>query len=202
LRLVVTSAGNEQADPQHPGLDDVSPDCPPGSAEERYVRNNCRVAPTELPGVLTVSATGPVGYPGYDLWIADYSSVGMSRVDVAATPAQTSPGTAVTLTATIADQRYGSDLPQPIAAAEYFLDAPGADGTGVTMLPGDGMWGGLSEEVKAVVDTTALPLGRHYLLVHGRNASGDWGPFSAKFLTVSGPPTLFHLPLVVRGTES
>jgi subtilisin family serine protease len=42
------------------------------------------VVPAELPGVLTVSATGPVGYPDYNLWIADYSSVGMSRVDVAA----------------------------------------------------------------------------------------------------------------------
>jgi subtilisin family serine protease len=39
------------------------------------------VAPAELPGVLTVSATGPIGYPGYDLWIADYSTV---AVDVAA----------------------------------------------------------------------------------------------------------------------
>jgi subtilisin family serine protease len=48
------------------------------------VKNNCRVAPAELPGVLTVSATGPIGYPGYNLWIADYSSVGMSRVGVAA----------------------------------------------------------------------------------------------------------------------
>jgi subtilisin family serine protease len=48
------------------------------------VKNNCRVAPAELPGVLTVSATGPIGYPDYDLWIADYSSVGMSRVDVTA----------------------------------------------------------------------------------------------------------------------
>jgi subtilisin family serine protease len=82
--LIVTSAGNEQSDLQHPGLDTTSPDWPPGSEEERYVKNNCRVAPTELPGVLTVSATGPVGYPDYDLWIADYSSVGMSRVDVAA----------------------------------------------------------------------------------------------------------------------
>jgi subtilisin family serine protease len=82
--LIVASAGNEQADLQHPGLDDTSPDWPPDSAEERYVKNNCRVAPAELPGVLTVSATGPIGYPGYDLWIADYSSVGMSRVDVAA----------------------------------------------------------------------------------------------------------------------
>jgi subtilisin family serine protease len=82
--LIVTSAGNEQADLQHPGIDDTSPDWPPGSAEVRDVKNNCRVAPTELPGVLTVSATGPIGYPGYDLWIADYSSVGMSRVDVTA----------------------------------------------------------------------------------------------------------------------
>ncbi len=82
--LIVASAGNELADLQHPGFDDISPDWPPGSEEERYVQNNCRVAPAELPGVMTVSATGPVGYPGYDLWIADYSSVGMSRVDVAA----------------------------------------------------------------------------------------------------------------------
>jgi subtilisin family serine protease len=82
--LIVASAGNAQVDLQHPVYDDSSPDWPPGSEEERYVKNNCRVAPAELPGVLTVSATGPIGYPGYDLWIADYSSVGMSRVDVAA----------------------------------------------------------------------------------------------------------------------
>lgn len=82
--LIVTSAGNEASDLQHPGIDDTSPDWPPDTAEEREVGNNCRVAPTELPGAMTVSSTGPIGYPDYDLWIADYSSVGMSRVDVAA----------------------------------------------------------------------------------------------------------------------
>jgi subtilisin family serine protease len=82
--LIVASAGNEQADLQHPGLDTISPDWPPGNEEVRDVMNNCRVAPAELTGVLTVSSTGPIGYPGYDLWIADYSSVGMSRVDVTA----------------------------------------------------------------------------------------------------------------------
>lgn len=82
--MIVASAGNETADLQHPVIDDISPDWPPDSAEVRYVKNNCRVAPAELPGVLTVSATGPIGYPDYNLWIADYSSVGMSRVDVAA----------------------------------------------------------------------------------------------------------------------
>jgi len=82
--LIVASAGNEVEDLQHPGIDDISPDWPPGSEEVRDVQNNCRVAPAELPGVMTVSSSGPVGYPGYDLWIADYSSVGMSRVDVTA----------------------------------------------------------------------------------------------------------------------
>ena len=82
--LIVAAAGNESEDLQHPGLDTTSPDWPPGSAEIRDIKNNCVVAPTELPGVLTVSSVGPVGYPGYDLQIADYSSVGMSRVDVAA----------------------------------------------------------------------------------------------------------------------
>lgn len=82
--LVVAAAGNASVDLQHPGTDDISPDWPPGSEEERDVGNECRVAPAELPGVMTVSATGPIGYPGYDMWIADYSSVGMSRVDVTA----------------------------------------------------------------------------------------------------------------------
>lgn len=82
--LIVASAGNQQSDLQHPITDPISPDWPPDTAETRIVKNNCRVAPAELPGVLTVSATGPIGYPNYDLWIADYSSVGMSRVDVTA----------------------------------------------------------------------------------------------------------------------
>jgi subtilisin family serine protease len=82
--VIVASAGNQAADLQHPGTDGISPDWPPGTAEERDVGNECRVAPAELPGVVTVSATGPIGLAGYDLWIADYSSVGMSVVDVTA----------------------------------------------------------------------------------------------------------------------
>jgi subtilisin family serine protease len=65
-------------------LDTISSGWPPETNETRDVGSNCRVAPTELPGTLTVSATGPVGVPEYDLWIATYSSVGMSQVDVTA----------------------------------------------------------------------------------------------------------------------
>ncbi len=56
-------------------LDTISPDGPFDTPITREVGNNCRVLPAELPGVLTVSATGPVGYPGYTMNIASYSDV-------------------------------------------------------------------------------------------------------------------------------
>jgi subtilisin family serine protease len=74
--VIVAAAGNESDDLGHPVEDDISPDWPPDSAEEREVRNNCRVTPAELPGVVTVSATGVTT-------LASYSNVG-SPVDVAA----------------------------------------------------------------------------------------------------------------------
>jgi lantibiotic leader peptide-processing serine protease len=74
--VVVASAGNEFDDLGHPTTDDISPDWPPDSAVEREVRNNCRVAPAEIPGVITVSAVGPTT-------LASYSNVG-SPVEVTA----------------------------------------------------------------------------------------------------------------------
>jgi subtilisin family serine protease len=75
--VLVAAAGNEALDLRHPPqLDTISPDWPPGAAVAREIHNNCRVVPAELPGVITVSATGPVGYPGYTTNIAEYSSVG------------------------------------------------------------------------------------------------------------------------------
>ncbi len=74
--VIVASAGNEADDLGHPVEDDISPDWPPDSAETRTVRNNCRVAPAELTGVVTVSATGVNT-------LASYSNVG-SPVDVTA----------------------------------------------------------------------------------------------------------------------
>jgi lantibiotic leader peptide-processing serine protease len=82
--VIVASAGNAADDLQHPTIDEISPDWPPDTAQTRRVHNNCRVAPAELPGVVTVSATGPVDYPGYTMNLAEYSSVGMGVVDVTA----------------------------------------------------------------------------------------------------------------------
>ena len=74
--VIVASAGNESDDLGHPTTDDISPDWPPDTAVEREVRNNCRVAPAEIPGVITVSAVGPTT-------LASYSNVG-SPVEVTA----------------------------------------------------------------------------------------------------------------------
>jgi lantibiotic leader peptide-processing serine protease len=74
--LIVATTGNQALDLKHPEFDTISPDWPPDTAETRRVRNNCRVAPAELPGVIAVSAVGPLGIDGYTQWLASYSSIG------------------------------------------------------------------------------------------------------------------------------
>jgi subtilisin family serine protease len=75
--VIVASAGNEAQDLGHPDIDVISPDWPPDTAEVRDVRNNCQVAPAEIPGVITVSASGVSE-------LASYSNVGGPVVDVTA----------------------------------------------------------------------------------------------------------------------
>ena len=115
------------------------------------------------------------------------TSYGPDTKNLAVNPPDVPGGTLVNLTGTVLDQRYTGDPLTPIAAAEYFLDAPGADGSGSAMSPSDGAWGGTSKNVKAVVDTRGLSAGQHYILVHGKNNQGIWGPFTAVFLTISEP---------------
>jgi lantibiotic leader peptide-processing serine protease len=74
--VIVAAAGNEAQDLGHPTEDVISPDWPPDTEIVRTVRNDCRVTPAELPGVVTVSALG-VNV------LASYSNVG-TPVDVAA----------------------------------------------------------------------------------------------------------------------
>jgi subtilisin family serine protease len=74
--VIVAAAGNEAQDLGHPSEDTISPDWPPNTEETRRIRNNCRVAPAEVPGVLTVSASGVTT-------LASYSNVG-NPIDVTA----------------------------------------------------------------------------------------------------------------------
>jgi subtilisin family serine protease len=74
--VIVAAAGNEAQDLGHPSEDSISPDWPPDTAVTRQVRNNCRVTPAELTGVVTVSASGVNT-------LASYSNVG-NPIDVTA----------------------------------------------------------------------------------------------------------------------
>ena len=56
--VLVAAAGNDGIDLNHPTADEISPDYPPGAAVTRPVNNNCVVLPTEIPGVVVVTATG------------------------------------------------------------------------------------------------------------------------------------------------
>jgi lantibiotic leader peptide-processing serine protease len=75
--VIVAAAGNEADDLGHPTTDEISPDWPPDTAVTREVRNNCRVTPAEIPGVVTVSASGVTT-------LASYSNTGGPIVDVTA----------------------------------------------------------------------------------------------------------------------
>lgn len=115
------------------------------------------------------------------------TSYGPDTETVAVSPLVVTPGELAQLTATVADHRYSGDPLKPVAAAEYFVDTPGADGAGSAMAPADGNWGSTTEGVVATLDTTGLPTGAHYILVHGRSNTGDWGPFTAVWLYVLEP---------------
>jgi subtilisin family serine protease len=75
---VIASAGNFNQDLSKTLIDTISPDFPPGSEEEREVTNACLRIPSELPGVVAVSATGDLSLKSF------YSDYGLGVVDIAA----------------------------------------------------------------------------------------------------------------------
>ncbi|HEV8595293.1 MAG TPA: hypothetical protein VGR51_07160, partial [Thermoplasmata archaeon] len=95
------------------------------------------------------------------------------------TPADVPTGVALTVSGTASDGfRNG------IAAAEFFVDAIGADGTGTPMDPGDGSFGGPAEPVTWTGILAATP-GVHPIYAHARSVLGTWGlpaaaPFTAR----------------------
>ena len=115
------------------------------------------------------------------------TSYGPDAQSLAVNPYAVFQGQPIDLSATITDDRYDTDPLYPINAAEYFIDAPGEDSEGIAMLPSDGGWGENSEDVEALVDTSATNPGKHYLLVHGMNDLGIWGPFTAVFFEIQTP---------------
>jgi hypothetical protein len=110
-------------------------------------------------------------------------------------------GTPVTLEAIVNDTRYsqnnGTEPTQNIATAEVYIDIPPwqTGAVAVAMTASDGGFSSAVESVTATLDTAELSIGRHTLFVRGRDADGNWGAFSAIFLTVTAPSeTPTHTP--------
>jgi carboxypeptidase T len=124
---------------------------------------------------------------------------GPDAIGLSATPNDAPGGIPVNLSATILDQRYGSDTLQPVMAAEYFIDTPGEDDTGTPMAPNNGDWGETSEGAEAIINTSLLSEGQHYILVHGMSNDGFWGPFTAVFFNITNSGwNNIYLPLAQK----
>jgi hypothetical protein len=106
-------------------------------------------------------------------------------------------GTLVALSATASDTRYnnsnGTEPTQNIAAAEYYVDTPPwvTGSTAIAMSASDGSFNSRTENVEATIDTTCLSEGKHIIFVRGQDVNGNWGAFSAIFLSVSPVCVLF-----------
>jgi carboxypeptidase T len=99
-------------------------------------------------------------------------------------------GQPVTISAQLNDGRYSSnngiEPTQAVAGADVYLGQPPWAGTPVSvpMVARDGNFNGTIELADATFNTSLLPPGRHLLFVEGRDALGNRGPISAKFLDV------------------
>ncbi|MBP7868236.1 MAG: PKD domain-containing protein [Acidobacteria bacterium] len=135
------------------------------------------------------------------------TALGPDVRNLAATPPVVAQGMALQLQGQVNDTANGG---QNAAGAEYWVlplhdaDGPGAPGSGAAMQPSDGSWSAPSENAQASVSTGALAEGDYLAAVRGKDAAGNWGPFSAVFFTVTSssgciPPsgvTLERAPVV------
>ncbi len=74
--VVVAAEGNQADDLAHPTADATSPD--DTNPVVRQISNDCAVVPTEVPGVIGVTANGNLGFKSF------YSSYGVGSADVVA----------------------------------------------------------------------------------------------------------------------
>jgi hypothetical protein len=110
------------------------------------------------------------------------------------------------INATITDPTVGG-VNSNIAGAEYFFDTTGAPGTGGQMNPASngafntstsmGVYSGV-----VLPAIRALGQGLHTVYVRGKDAAGNWGPFSTTSLIVDlTPPTLSGVTLTPNPTN-
>lgn len=124
-----------------------------------------------LGGMMTLITVGPATPPGGD-------TTGPVTSGVTYTPGGIGLND-TTITATVDDSGTGGSV---IAAAEYFIDTVGAEGTGVAMTPDDVLdtaTEGFTANLLDPLDGTP-----HTIFVRGQDAAGNWGATTS--LAVAG----------------
>ena len=100
---------------------------------------------------------------------------------------------AARLDATLSDPISGG-VQSNLYQAEFFVGTIGADGTGIRMYARDGVFDSPTEEAYmliSLININALGSGNHTIYVHGRDDSGNWGPFDSTVLVIEqGLPTV------------
>jgi FtsP/CotA-like multicopper oxidase with cupredoxin domain len=115
-------------------------------------------------------------------------TTGPSTGSINLTPATTNGAVNVSVTAPISDVATGNSN---VTAAEYFVDAVGANGGGAAM---SGTFGAPTVNANAtltVAQLAGISSGNHTIYVHGQDSAGNWGPtnFAVLNLDKTGPAT-------------
>jgi hypothetical protein len=114
------------------------------------------------------------------------------------TPKKTS--TPPSISCRISDKTSGLSK---VVAAEYFIDATGANGTGFAMTPGQEFEGGVIKLFSAAMSSgvfSGLAAGKHTIYVHGQDELGNWGPFVSVAFTKVGTAVLVQLASPLAGS--
>ncbi|MFQ6127476.1 MAG: S8 family serine peptidase [Thermoplasmata archaeon] len=113
---------------------------------------------------------------------------------VGSTPNPVERSLTVTFTAIVDDTNFGNST---IQAAEFFIDAPGQNGTGTPMNPVD-VFDTPTEEVTWTGSADWSP-GTRCVFVHGQDSANNWGLYSSRCFEVLGkivqPPSDFMAAL-------
>ncbi len=154
-------------------------------------------------------------YLARTLWAPYQLALGPNITAVALNNTSVTQGTSVTVTGTINENTQGTvgdGFPAstiPIQGANIFIDALPWDGfaASATATATDGNFNTATENFTATINTTGLSIGRHLIVVQGRNtlSGGTAGAPSALFLTVtaSSPnqaPTI-NAAITLNGNE-
>ena len=95
---------------------------------------------------------------------------------------------AVRVSATTLSDPISSSVNSPISRAEIFIGSVTGDGSGIAMMPSDGVFNDPSEGGYADIPlptVRALTNGSYTIYVHARDAAGNWGPVVTTTLVVN-----------------